>query len=170
MGGFTVVYLKDRSEANIAKHNELLAKYKVAKKYRFYSLADVRFQYDAFKANKGIFPAEQFPKDKIKTFDDFQRYWNPNAIGEVFVAFTGSLSFDCYFGRTSKNAMRNIGRYIADHWHDILAVSGSFDTFMERGMNKLERQLITEKISELEIKDTYNVQGLYESPYKKVYP
>jgi len=170
MGGFTVVYLKDRSEANIAKHNKLLAEYNVPKKYRFYSLDDVIFEYESFKANKGVFPPEQFPKDKIKSLDDFQRYWNPRALGEVFAPFTGSLSFDCYFGRTSKRAMRNIGKYIADNWRDIYAVSGSFDTFMERGMTKLERQLITEKISELQIKNTNNVQGGYQSLYAKVYP
>lgn len=169
MGGFTVIYLKDRSEENIRKHNELLKKYGVAKRYRFYSLDDVKFEYNGFMKGTGVFPENLFPKDKIKTFDDFCKYWNPKAIGEVFVAYTGSLSFDCYFGRTSKRAMRNIGKYVADYWRDILAVSGSFDTFMERGMTKLERQLVTEKINDLSIKDTYNVQSLFDSPYKKIY-
>lgn len=169
MGGFTVIYLKDRSEENIRKHNELLKKHKVAKRYRFYSMDDVMFEYDSFKKGLGSFPEHLFPKDKINNLDDFCRYWNPNAVGEVFVSYTGSLSFDCYFGRTSKRAMRGIGKYIVENWRDILAVSGSFDTFIERGMTKSEMEFIVEKIKENQIKDTYKVQSLYNSPYKNVY-
>ena len=169
MGGFTVVYLKDRSEENIRKHNELLKKYGVAKRYRFYSIEDVKFEYESFTKGLGVFPEHTFPKDKINSFDDFCKYWNPKTVGEIFVQYTGSISFDCYFGRTSKRAMRNLGRYFGDHYNEIFAVSGSFDTFMERGMTRLERQLFNELIEKNCIKDTYKVQSLYNSPYKNVY-
>jgi hypothetical protein len=169
MGGFTVIYLKDRSEENIRKHNELLKKHKVTKRYRFYSIDDIMFEYDSFKKNLGTFPEHLFPKDKIKTLDDFCRYWNPKAVGECFVPYTGSLSFDCYFGRTSKRAMRGIGKYIIENWKDILAVTGSFDTFIERGMTKSEMAFILEMINEGNIKETYKVESLYNSPYEKVY-
>lgn len=169
MGGFTVVYLKDRSEENIEEQNKVLKQYGVPKRYRFYSLKNVQFEYESFKKGLGIFPDDMFPKDKIKSFEDFCLYWNPKSVGEVFVPYTGSLSFDCYFGRTSKRAMRNIGKYIADNWDNIYAVSGSFDTFMDRGMTRLERQLITEKIKDRKIFDTYKVQNYYESPYSKIY-
>ena len=169
MGGFTVVYLKDRSEENIRKHNESLKKYGVARRYRFYSLDDVKFEYESFTKGLGVFPEHIFPKDKIKSFDDFCKYWNPKTVGEVFVPYTGSLSFDCYFGRTSKRAMRGIGKYIADNWKDILAVSGSFDTFMNRGMTRLERRMFNELIDNNHIKDTHKVQSLYNSPYQNVY-
>lgn len=144
MGGFTQVKLKDTSRANIDKHNALLKHYKVPEKYRYYSEYDVIFEYEGFKLGTGVFPERQFPRDKIKSLEDFKQYWSSKALGEVFVPPYGTLQFDCYFGRTSKRAMRNMGRYIADHVRDIAKTDGSFSTFMERGMTKLEQQLMTE--------------------------
>jgi hypothetical protein len=40
--------------------------------------------------------------------------------------------------------MRNIGRYLADNVRHIKKVSGSFSTFCERGMTKLEREIMKE--------------------------
>jgi len=144
MGGFTQVFLKDTSRESIDKHNALLTLYKVPKKYRFYSDSDVILEYEAFKINDGVFEERFFPRDKINSYSDFCKYWSSEALGEVFVPPFGTLQFDCYFGRTTARAMRNIGRYIADHVRDIRKTDGSFSTFMERGMNKLERQLVTE--------------------------
>ena len=144
MGGFTQVYLKDTSRTNIDRHNALLRLYKVPLKYHYYSEADVIFEYEAFKMNAGAFPEHSFPKDKIKSLEDFKKYWSPEALGDVFCPPEGVLQFDCYFGRTSRNSMRNMGRYIADNFKDIKKTSGSFSTFMERGMTKLEQQLMIE--------------------------
>lgn len=171
MGGFTVIYLKDRSEENIRKHNELLAKHRVPKRYRFYSMADVQFEYDGFCKGTGVFPEHMFPKSKIRSFEDFKKYWNPEAVGEVFVPYTGSMSFDCYFGRTSKNAMRNIGKYLLENHNDILAVSGSFTTFMERAsFSKYNLLWVQEWLDTGKIKDVSRVTSLYQSPYEKIYP
>ena len=144
MGGFTQFKLRDKSQENIDKHNAILDEYKVNKKYRFYSERDVLLEWEAFKANNGTFPEHLFPKDKIKTFENFKKYWSPEAIGEVFCPEYGTLQFDCYFGRTSKRAMRNIGRYLADHHRDIKSMHGSYETFFERGMTKLERKIMEE--------------------------
>ncbi len=144
MGGFTKFQLKDKSEENIAKHNAKLREFGVSKKYGFYSLEDVRIEYEYFKLGDGNWPENLFPKDKIKSFKDFQKYWSPEALGEVFVAPIGALIFDCYFGRTSKNAMRRIGKYLAENHRDIELAEGSYDTFFERGMTRLERQIMKE--------------------------
>lgn len=144
MGGFTQVFLRDKSRTNIDRHNALLKLYKIPEKYRYYSEADVIFEYEAFKMGLGAFSERQFPKDKIKSLNDFKQYWSPSALGETFCPHFGTLQFDCYFGRTSKHAMRNIGKYLADHYRDIEKTSGSFDTFAERGMTKLEQQILKE--------------------------
>jgi len=149
MGGFTQVYLKDTSRSNIDKHNALLRLYNVPKEYHYHSESDDIFEYESFKKFIGTqrekyFSEEFFPKDKINSFEDFKKYWSPKALGEVFVPYEGTLQFDCYFGRTSKRAMRNIGRYLADNVRDIEKTRGSFSTFMERGMTKLEQQLMKE--------------------------
>lgn len=144
MGGFTKVVLKDVSRENIDKQNARLELYKVPKKYRFYSEQDVILEYEAFKMHDGVFPENQFPRDKIKSFEDFKKYWSPEALGEVFVPHYGTLTFDCYFGRTSQRAMRNIGRYLGYNVKYIKKVDGSFSTFAERGMTKIERQIMTE--------------------------
>jgi hypothetical protein len=144
MGGFTTIKLKDCSEQNIAANNARMELTKVPKKYRFYSENDIIFEYEAFKAGIGVFRDDLFPKDKIKSLDDFKKYWNPKAVGLCFVPEIGMLTFDCYFGRTSKRAMRKLALYLVDNYKEIESVSGSFSTFMERGMTKLERQLINE--------------------------
>jgi len=144
MAGFTQVFLKDNSEENIKRQNKLLKEYNVAKRYRFYSENDIILEFAAFLQGKGVFEERFFPRDDIHTLTDFKRYWSPKALGEIFVPYPGTLQFDCYFGRTSKRAMRNIGMYIADNHEQIARVKGSFTTFMERGMTKLERQIVRE--------------------------
>lgn len=142
MGGFTSIRLKDTSAKNIRKQNEVLKSYGVAKQYRFYSEDDIKFEYDGFVKGLGYFPEHQFPKDKIKSYKDFKKYWNPKAIGETFCPKKGALTFDCYYGRTSQRALRNIGKYVADNHNLIGEVSGSFSTFIERGMTRIERLII----------------------------
>jgi hypothetical protein len=144
MGGFTNFKLKDVSEMNIMKHNAKLRVFKVPEKYRFYSVSDVLLQYEYFKIGDGAWPEAQFPKDKINSFEDFKKYWNPKALGVVFVPHFGQLTFDCYFGRTSKRAMRGIAKYLAENHRDIESAGGSYETFFERGMTKLERQIMKE--------------------------
>lgn len=144
MGGFTEVFLRNKTQVNIDKMNTLLREYKVPKWYRFYSENDVKFQYESFLKNKGHFPETHFPKDKINSYEDFTKYWSTKALGACFVPRFGTLTFDCYFGRTSKRAMRNMGRFIADNYREIESTSGSFETFMERGMTRIERQIIAE--------------------------
>lgn len=157
MGGFTQLRLKDTSEENIAKHNKMLEAAGVRKEIRFYSENDVKLEYDYFKRGEGAFPENQFPKDKIKSYSDFKKYWNPKALGEIFCPPFGTLQFDCYFGRTSKRAMRNMKNYIVAA---LLApenfmnspfseATGSWTTFLERcGASKLDLQLIEDKIKE----------------------
>lgn len=144
MGGFTKFQLKDTSNENIAKHNMLLRKFGVPKKFFFYSLNNLIEEYEGFRRGDGVFPESFFPRDKIKSFDDFQRYWSTEALGEIFVPPFGALTFDCYFSRTSKRAMRNIAKYLADNHKDIESASGSYITFFERGMTKQERQIMKE--------------------------
>jgi len=144
MGGFTQIKLKDCSEKNIETQNAILDMVRVPKKYRFYSIKDTRFEYDAFKVGDGVFPERQFPKDKINSFADFKKYWSSEALGEVFVPPYGTLQFDCYFGRTSVYAMKKIGKYVANNVDQFKEFEGSFSTFMERGMTKREIKIIEE--------------------------
>lgn len=144
MGGFTEVFLKDCSYKNIKKQNEKLREYNVAKQYSFYSKDDVKFEYESFCKGEGNFPERLFPRDKINSYEDFIKYWSTEALGSLYVPRFGTLTFDCYFGRTSKRAMRNMGRYIADNVHLIKKTNGSFSTFIERGMTRKERQIIKE--------------------------
>ena len=157
MGGFTKLVLKDKSIDNIRKHNELLSKAKVRKGIRFYSDDDVRLEYDAFLNNEGIFPEHSFPKDKIKTYNDFTKYWSSEALGEIFVPKFGTLTFDCYFGRTSDNAMKCLKNYIVDTLllseyflkSPFEYASGSWSTYLERcSASKLDLELINEKIED----------------------
>lgn len=145
MGGFTQLYLRDTSIENIERQNAVLDIYGVPKRYRFASLVKSQvIEYEYFKRGLGVFPEHCFPKDKIRCFADFQKYWTPEAIGECFCAPDGVLQFDCYFGRTSKRAMRKLGRYIAENIREFKKFEGSFTTFMERGMTAIERQIIVE--------------------------
>lgn len=157
MGGFTKIVLKDKSIENIRKHNELLAKAKVRKEIRFYSEDDVKLEYEAFLKGEGAFPEHSFPKDKIKSYKDFTNYWSTEALGEVFVPKFGSLTFDCYFGRTSNNAMKCLKNYIIDTLllreysmdSPFEYADGSWTTFLERcSASKLNLELINEKIIE----------------------
>ena len=144
MGGLTTIYLKNTSEKNIKKQNELLKLHNVSKKYRFESEEDTIFEYEGFVKGKGHFPEHLFPKDKINSLSDFKKYWNHKALGQVFVAQIGSFNFDCYFGRTSKRAMNNISKYLEENVEEIKSVSGSFSTFVERGMTKKGIKLMEE--------------------------
>jgi len=157
MGGFTKLVLKDKSIENIRKHNELLSKAKVRKSIRFYSEDDVRLEYEAFLKNDGVFPEYQFPKDKINSYEDFTKYWSTEALGEIFVPKFGMLTFDCYFGRTSNNAMKCLKNYIVDAFllseyfldSPFEYAGGSWSTYLERcSASKLDLQLINEKIIE----------------------
>ncbi len=157
MGGFTTLKLKDTSEENIAKHNKMLEAAGVRKSIRFYSKENVKEEYKYFKRGEGVFPENQFPKDKIKTFSDFKKYWNTNALGETFCPPFGTLRFDCYFSRTSKRAMKNIKNYIINALltpenfmkSPFNKATGSWTTFLERcGATKLDLQMINEKIKE----------------------
>ena len=151
MGGFTEIYLRDKSIENIRKQNEKLKAIGVTK-MSFYSEDDIQKEWEAFQKNDGVFPEHLFPRDKIKTFQDFKRYWSPEALGACFVPYSGSLVFDCYFGRTSKRQMNLLRKYLMGYdenlkcnIHLIEKVSGSFSTFVERGkFTKLETQILKE--------------------------
>jgi len=145
MGGFTAIYLKDCSQENIDEQNKKLAAYKVAKQYRFYSPADVRKEYEYYLKGDGNYPEHLFPKEKINSFADFKKYWSSEALGEVIIPKLGSLTFDCYFGRTSKRAMHNIANYLIDNISLIKGTNGLFSTFVERcGKYKyVKKELLT---------------------------
>jgi hypothetical protein len=132
MGGFTQIRLHDCSEKNIAKQNKQLKEYKVARRYRFYSQKDVAEEYRYYLKGDGNYPDHLFPKHLIKNFNDFKRYWSPEALGEVFVPKFGTMNFDCYFGRTSKRAMHNIAKYLLCNSSKVKSVEGSYSTFVER--------------------------------------
>ena len=132
MGGFTKIVLRDCSQVNIDSQNNKLKKLKVAKQYRFYSEKDVQIEYEFFKKEDGYFPENQFPREKIKSYKDFTKYWSTEALGEVFVPKIGTLTFDCYFGRTSKRAMKVIASYLMCNLSQIKEVDGSYSTFVER--------------------------------------
>lgn len=143
MGGFTQIKLKDCSVENIAKQNQLLSEYKVAKKYRFHDLEKEQVEeYKWYLKRKGVFSEHLFPRDKINSLEDFKKYWSPESAGEVFIPPSGTLQFDCYFGRTSKNALHAMGRYVAANLEEFKSFGGSFATFMGRGMSKFERGLV----------------------------
>lgn len=143
MGGFTKIRLSDISQENIDKHNQMLKDLKAPKWCRFYSEKDVKFEYEGFVNGEGEFPEHLFPRDKINSYEDFKRYWSPEALGEVFVPKFGTLTFDCYFGRTSKRAMNIIGKYLVENCMDVEEVGGSYSTFVERsGLSKKDKEYI----------------------------
>ena len=153
MGGFTEIFLRDKSIENIRKQNARLKAIGVSKMY-FYSDDNIQKEWEAFKKNEGVFPEHLFPREKIKTFDDFKRYWSPKALGSCFVPYNGSLTFDCYFGRTSKRQMKLLRKYLMDYDFEtsrfnidlIENVSGSFSTFVERGgFTKLDQQMLKDR-------------------------
>lgn len=142
MGGFTTILLKDCSQQNIDKHNARLKIHGVPEKYSFYSERDIIEEYEYYKAGKGIFPTSQFPLCSIISYKSFKKYWSPQALGEVFCPEVGMFTFDCYFGRTSKPAMRAIAKYLYKNHMHIDKTEGSFGTFLERGPTKKERKVI----------------------------
>lgn len=142
MGGFTTVFLRDKSQKNIDKHNEILKEFGVARDYHFYSEKDIYNEFEAFQADSGVFPEHRFPKDQIKSFSDFKKYWSTEALGEIFCPYQGEFTCDCYFGRMSKRAMRNFCKYLAAHHNDIESMGGSYETLLERGATQLEREII----------------------------
>jgi len=150
MGGFTKIQLKDVSQENIDLQNSKLDIIGLRKKIRFYSKKDIALEYEYFKKDDGVFNENFFPRNLIHSLSDFKRYWSTEALGEVFVPPIGSLTFDCYFGRTSKRAMHHIGLYLVDNHKEIKSASGSYSVFIERaGLNELEL-LILEKANKLD--------------------
>ena len=151
MGGFTQIYLRDKSIENIRKQNAKLKEMGIVK-MNFYSDDDINIEWEAYKNRNGAFPEHLFPIG-IKTFEEFKVYWSPEALGEVFCPQTGSLTFDSYFGRTSKRQMNLLRKYLMGYDENLRCninliekVSGSFSTFVERGgFTKLEIQMLKER-------------------------
>ena len=142
MGGFTKVFLKDKRIENIKAQNEELKKLELSKDYHFYSEDDILLEYEAFKNSDGVFPEHLFPKAKIKSYNDFIKFWNTKSLGEMFCPHFGSLTFDCYFGRMSDEDMAKVGKFIAKNVDIFEKAYGSFTTFMERGMTEEKRKII----------------------------
>lgn len=151
MGGFTEIFLRDTSIENIRKQNAKLKALGVID-IHFYSEDDILIEWNAYKNGEGAFPEHSFPRG-IKTFEEFKKYWSPEALGVVFCPRTGSLTFDCYFGRTSKRQMNLLRKYLMGYDENlhcninlIAKVRGSFSTFVERGrFTKLETQILKEQ-------------------------
>ncbi len=139
MGGYTTIRLKDNSQANIDLHNQKLLEFKLHKKYHFYSIKDIKFEYECFIKGDGVFPEHQFPKDKINSFKDFRKYWSTKAIGETFCPPFGVLRCDVYYSRMSERNKRALGRYFMANIGAIKKVDGSSTTFFERCFTKRER-------------------------------
>lgn len=133
MGGFTALYLKDKSQENIDRQNQHLDSLRVPKAYRFYGEKNVEEEYQYYLAGDGVYKECFFPPDQINSLEDFKRFWSPAALGEVFVPHAGALNFDCYFGRTSDYAMHGIARWVVLFGEDeAITTSGSYSTFVER--------------------------------------
>lgn len=127
------ITLKDKSTENCAVHNMILKHdYKCEKYLTFNSVAHTKFEYEGFKRGFGVYPEHIFKRDEIETFEDFEKFWSPDCIGEVFVPHYGSGNFDCYFGRTPNGTMGRIAKYLFDFSNDIESISGSTETFLER--------------------------------------
>lgn len=131
MGGFTKIKLEDTTDVAIRHKNNELETLGIPKKYRFYSEFDVRLEYEYYKLGVGNYP--DFIFEGVKDYQAFKRKWLAWTHYEI-----GALHFDCYFGRTGKRAMRQIGKFVFRNQKSIASISGSFDTFIERGMTKKE--------------------------------
>lgn len=136
MGGFTKIQLRDCSQKNIDKCNEELRAQGLRKDIKFYSEEDTRKEWQFYRSKQyaeraEYYPPHLFPQD-IKSYEEFKKYWSTRALGEVFVPPIGALTFDCYFGRTSKTAMHALARWLLLSLDDIKEVSGSYSTFVER--------------------------------------
>ena len=145
MGGFTRVILKDKSRNSIDVNNARLEILKVPRKLRFYGETDVITEYESFKLGLGVFPESQFPSDKIHNIVQFKKYWNTDALGEVFCPNKGELTLDTYFGRTSDYSMKKLGDYIVKFVDDIERVSGSFGSLVEKVLTKKQTQILVDK-------------------------
>lgn len=146
MGGFTQIILKDKSEQHVIDCNCLLSREKVDKKYHFYTINDTKIEYGHFKIGNGVYDEHLFPRNKIKSYEDFLSYWNPQICGH-FVNPFGTLSFDCYFSRTPAIQMKRIANFLVDNYTLIEQAEGSFETFVERcGKSKRVQKLLLEKI------------------------
>jgi len=157
MGGMTTLYLADRSAKNIAYHNQKLKEFGVAKCYRFYSEADIKIAYNEFISGKGVFREHLFPKAEINSYKDFKKFWSPVAVGEVFVPYIGSVTFDCYFDRMPKRAMYNMSCYIREHRHELLGYQGALSTLFEKAFS--DKQM-------LKVKYFLKKGELKKKPYK----
>ncbi len=142
MGGYTELRLKNCSRDNIDVHNARLELARVPKQYRFYSKAEVIFEYESFKVGKGVFPEHLFPKDKINSFEDFKKYWSGKHLGANFCPPFGTLRFDCYFGRTPHKVMRKLGKYLLKNISEFKKAEGSFESFMEKVMTDEEIEIV----------------------------
>lgn len=140
MGGFTKIQLKDCSQKNIDLQNEKLSEIGLRKDIRFYSEENIKEEYEYYKKDDGYFPTDQFPPEKINSYEDFKFYWT--RVGEPFVPPIGALTFDCYFGRTSQRAIKMIGKYLLENKNQIKNVDGSFTTFVERTGLPTKKKLI----------------------------
>jgi len=135
MGGFTSIQLQDTSQEHIDQQNAELDALGVAKRYRFYSEKNIRkewehYQNDGPAARKKYY--SQFPQD-ITSYETFKLWWSPKRWGTCFIPEVGMLTFDCYFGRTSKRAMHGIARFLLYTLDgEIKETSGSYSTFVER--------------------------------------
>lgn len=133
MGGFTAIYLKDRSQENIDRQNQHLDDLRVPKSFRFYSEKNTEKHYQHYLAGNGEFKECFFPPDKINSLEDFKRYWSPEALGTVFVPHVGSMNFDCYFGRMSDYAMHGVMRWVLLFGEDeAITTSGSYGTLVQK--------------------------------------
>ena len=144
MGGFTQIFLKDKSSENISRMNKELQAEGVQRAYRFYSEDDIKLEYDAFIKGLGNFPDRQFPKELIHSYSDFRKYWSTEALGATFCPEIGSLTCDCYFGRMSQRAMTNLCRFITLFSSDIEKIKGSWSTLFERGGKKWQYKILKE--------------------------
>lgn len=132
MGGFTTIRLKETSQDSITKANAILDKMKVAKQYRFYSENDVILKYEYYKKGDGNYPEDLFPTGKINSYEDFTKYWSTEALGETFVPKFGTLTFDCYYGRTSQTTINKLSRFVYNNRNLIGEVDGSYTTFVDK--------------------------------------
>ncbi len=142
MGGHTKIQLKNRSQEHIDACNESLKVAGVRQEYRFYSEQDTLDEYEAFVKSEGVYPEHLFPRDQINSLEDFQRYWSTEALGESFVSPVGALTCDCYFGRMSQRAMKNLVRWCADNYNLIETTSGSWPTLVERGGTTFDKLVL----------------------------
>jgi hypothetical protein len=151
MGGWTKVMLKDTSRDNIDRHNARLEIFGVPKQYRYQHHGNVVEEYEWYlahvsepdhpnsKVREAVYPEHMYPRDQINSFADFCKFWNPEAVGASLVPPNGALTFDCYYSRMSRRAMRAVAKYLLANVAEIASVEGSFSTFMEKGMTASQR-------------------------------